>query len=194
MKIYVSVPVNNRSDLKVFMDALGDLSKKGHKVIDVYKNDSAKDAESIDYEVKKFKEMEKAIREADIVLIEASYTIRRSGFEIARALDEKKFVITLTDKKVKPNSPGILVGNPARNYTHKSYTKESINQVLDEALEQAKENLDTKFILIISPEIDKYLEWASAERRMHKAQVVREAIENMMNKDKDYKEFLKSID
>jgi hypothetical protein len=48
-----------------------------------------------------------------------------------------------------------------------------------------------KFIFIISPEIDKYLEWVSNERRMHKSQIVREAIENQANKDKEYQEFLR---
>ncbi|KXK09749.1 MAG: hypothetical protein UZ20_WS6002000317 [candidate division WS6 bacterium OLB21] len=54
-----------------------------------------------------------------------------------------------------------------------------------------KSMLDTKFILIISPEIERYLEWVSDNRRMHKAQVVRRAVEDTMEKDKEYKDYLK---
>lgn len=48
-----------------------------------------------------------------------------------------------------------------------------------------------KFILIISAEIDKYIAWASEERKLHKAQVVRMAIEDTMAKDLDYQRWLK---
>ncbi len=50
---------------------------------------------------------------------------------------------------------------------------------------------DPKFILIISPEIDEYLEWVSQKRKMHKAQFVRESIKAKMLKDQEYQQVLR---
>jgi len=48
-----------------------------------------------------------------------------------------------------------------------------------------------KFILIITPEIDRYLEWSSIERRMHKSQVVRAAIEKVIKRDGEYQDCIR---
>lgn len=53
--------------------------------------------------------------------------------------------------------------------------------------EKYKEAEEPKFILIISKEIDRYLEWASAAYLMHKSRIVRDAIEDRMSGDKEYK-------
>jgi Rad3-related DNA helicase len=193
VKIYASAPVENRGQLKAFINALKSLTRKAHKVIDIYGDEQWPLPTDINYHIDKFKQAERAIKEADIVLVEVTYPGRRIGFELARALDERKVVIALHDEKVLPMAASIL-GNTSKNLIVQKYSDENIDAVIGEAIERAKEQLDTKFILIISPQIDKYLEWAAAEKRMHKAQIVREAIEAMMNKDKDYKEFLKSID
>jgi hypothetical protein len=143
--------------------------------------------------VKKHSLSEKAIREADMILVDVTFPGRRTGYEIARALGERKTVIGIYNESSDAIKVASLLGNKSKNFIFKSYNDKNIISVVDEAIRIAKDQMDTKFILIISPEIDKYLEWASAEKRMHKAQIVRDAIEVMMAKDKNYKEFLKSI-
>ena len=193
MKIYASAPFINRDQLKSFLDALNELEKKGHKVIDIYKNETPE--HDVDSAIKKFKESERAIKEADVILIDVTYPGRRIGYELARGLDEKKVVIALYNEESNDATNRIapFIGNTSKNFIYKGYTKDNIDQVIEEGLNLAKQQLDTKFILIISPDIDKYLEWVSQERRMHKAQIVRESIENMMMKDKEYQQFLKDL-
>lgn len=193
MKIYISTPIKNRKELEAFNAALGRLKDKGHSLIDVYKNETYPLPEDVDYLVERFKRSERAIRQADIVIVEVTYPGRRIGFEIARALDQKKIVIALYHKD-KAKSVSTLAGNREKNFILNHYTSDTIDEVLEESLKEAKDRADTKFILIISPEIDKYLEWSSSERRMHKAQIVRNAVEEAMAKDKEYKDFLKSFD
>ena len=197
MKIYASSPNADRPKLAAFFKALEELEKKGHKVIDIYKNEAIPLPEDVDYQVKKFKESEKAIKEADVVVIDVTYPGRRIGFEVARALDEKKVVIALNNIVQGEDQPArripSFVGNTAKNFIYRDYNADNINSIMEEGLNIAKQQLDTKFILIISPEIDKYLEWVSQERRMHKAQVVRESIESQMIKDKEYQQFLKDL-
>lgn len=55
---------------------------------------------------------------------------------------------------------------------------------------EIKSRINIKFIFIISPAIDNYLEWAAEEKDTPKAEIVRESIENTMHKDKEYQLFL----
>lgn len=70
--------------------------------------------------------------------------------------------------------------------------KNLLNQVskVDEKIAKLEKVAEIKFILILPPTIDKYLAWATSEHRMHKAQLVRGAIEETMLKDKEYQQFL----
>ncbi len=194
MKIYISIPLKTRENLATFNNAINKLKDRGHKVIDVYTNANTEVTENVDSMVKMFKQMEKAIREADIVLVESTYPVRRSGFEMARAIEEKKPIIALYDSSQVSSTPGILLGNKSKYFSHREYNSNSIDQVIEEAIEDARKHLDTKFILIISPQIDKYLEWASQERRLHKAQIVRDAIEKQMEEDSEYQNFLEELE
>jgi FixJ family two-component response regulator len=193
MKIYASAPNSKKENLKAFTSVLKDLKSKGHKIIDIYEGETLDGTQNVDYFVKKHSLSEKAIREADMILVDVTFPGRRTGYEIARALGERKTVIGIYNESSDAIKVASLLGNKSKNFIFKSYNDKNIISVVDEAIRIAKDQMDTKFILIISPEIDKYLEWASAEKRMHKAQIVRDAIEVMMAKDKNYKEFLKSI-
>lgn len=192
MKIYASAPLKDREQLIRFQNLITHLRKQGHTVTDVYSSEKYPAPEDIDYHVQKYKEAEKAIKLADAVIIEVSYPGRRIGFEIARALGEKKIVIALFKKGSKLNvSP--IIGNRSKNYILQEYGEDNLIENVERALKEAKKLLDTKFILIISPEIDQYLEWSSDTRRMHKAQIVRNAVEEAMKKDKEYKAYQKEL-
>ena len=134
-----------------------------------------------------------AIKKSDVVIIEASELSNGIGFLIATALNEKKPVLALNNKTI--NSLPQLTLQSAKNklFTYKDYTNNTLDKILNEFFSKVKSLVDTKFILIISPEIDRYLEWASVNRRMHKAQVVRSALEDIIEKDKEYKAALKKV-
>lgn len=53
-------------------------------------------------------------------------------------------------------------------------------------LEEERRKSQIKFIMIITSEIDKYLRWASDHYQMHKSEIVREALQNAIKKDKNY--------
>ncbi len=193
MKMYVSVPHRDREDFKTFTAAIDKLVKAGHTIYDPYKDEPYPQPEDVDYHMEKFKESEKKLRAADIVIVEATNPGRRQGYEIARGLSERKFVIALFDKKKGTISTPPLLGNKSKYFLYEGYNDKNVDSLLEEGLTKAKDMIDTKFILIISPEIDRYLEWASTERRMHKAQIVRNSVEEVMEKDKDYQEYLSNL-
>lgn len=134
------------------------------------------------------KDSKKKLSESEIVIVEDTFNSTDTGFDLATAAYLKKPILVL---RMKGKTEG------ARNYSSKSkrlrdleiveYTEETLGNEIKTFINKAKSIIDTKFILIISPEIDKYLEWVSGNRRMHKAQVVRRAVENLMDSDPDYK-------
>lgn len=135
------------------------------------------------------------IKNADIVIADITDSSGAVGFHVATALSEKKPVLVLRQKKERANRlPGPIIGNKSKLLRFAEYTNlEERTKAISDFLSWSKLKLDSKFILIISSEIDRYLEWSSQENRMHKAQIVRDAIEKVMNKDSEYKKYIESI-
>ena len=134
------------------------------------------------------KSSKKNLSNAEVVIAEDTFESTDTGFDLATAAYLKKPILVL---RMKEKNEGV------RNYSSKSsrlreielveYTEETIGQEIKKFITKAKNIIDTKFILIISPQIDRYLQWVSDNRRMHKAQIVRKAVENLMERDSDYK-------
>jgi len=182
-------------------DVLGHLvdafTKKGHVIIDsiIKTSDQAvytKDEEQL---LQLYKKLQGEVKTSDFLVAEISEPSSGIGYLISQAVAEKKPVLVLMKEDTKGNAPlPLTVGD--NKYIHFETYKDiepEIEEIVARFLNKMKDIIDTKFILIISPDIDKYLEWASQERRMHKAQLVREAIEGQMNKDKEYQQFLKDL-
>ena len=163
------------------------LEKDGVKVdSSVFENTIDEDSKHLDHI---YTDRTKSIKYCDFVVAESTYYSSGNGFLISYALSEKKPVLVLS----KPGKISSIILKSVKNklLTYKEYTPETIHKHLASYLSQVRKVIDTKFILIISPEIDRYLQWASENRRMHKAQVVRLALEDVMEKDKEYKASLK---
>ncbi len=174
---------------QAFNRAVEYLKKQGHNLkldLDLRKGSGNK-AEDLD----KFQsKLDKAIKDTDIIFTEISNADAKVGFDIAKAISEKKIVVALQKEDKKERMFSSIHGSNERNLIIMKYTESNILDVVNQALEDAKSKLDTKFILIISPEIDRYLDWAAQTKRMHKAQIVRNAIENTLKRDKEYKTYL----
>ncbi len=133
------------------------------------------------------KDSKKKLSASEIVIVEDTFNSTDTGFDMASGAYLKKPILVL---RLKEES------DTTRNYSSKSqrlreietveYTEKTLEQEIKKFIEKAKSIIDTKFILIISPEIDKYLQWVSDNRRMHKAQVVRKAVESLMENDADF--------
>ncbi len=205
MNIYLTVSYRGASENKEdLLKLISHLESTGHRVSRrVFRSNSDK-LESEEESIKNilsFKNADLAeihktilrkIREADVVIADTSTSSSSVGYEIAMAQAERKPILVLHNKKRIGFLADILGGNTAKIFKLVQYDEieKSLAEV-DAFLKSARDMIDTKFILIISPEIDRYLEWVAEERRMHKAQVVRNAIEDMMAKDKDYKQYAK---
>jgi hypothetical protein len=138
------------------------------------------------------KNLIRRIREADIVVAEVTNPSNSIGYEIATAQAEKKPILVIFNSNKTERLANFFQGNDSKLFQVSPYKNaDEAVAAIKQFVNAARDMIDTKFILIISPEIDRYLEWTAEERRMHKAQVVRNAIEDMMAKDKDYKQYTK---
>ena len=165
------------------------ISNLGHKD-ETTLIDEAEIKTSFNFE-KNFQKNINAIKKCDFVIAEISNMTSGMFFIIASALNEKKPVLALINNKRTSLSDNNLSNFSQKNklFFYKEYTDKTLEQEIAKFITNVKKIIDTKFILIISSQIDQYLEWASINRRMHKAQVVRRAVEVVMNEDKEYKKF-----
>ncbi len=134
-------------------------------------------------------EERKKLSIADIIIAEDTYASTDAGYDIALALNLKKQILILRQKGVSAKRSKLLSESDNRkNIKVVEYTKETLKQEIEGFIAEVEKKIDTKFILIISPEIDRYLEWVSKNRRMHKAQAVRRALEQKMIEDSNFGE------
>jgi 1-aminocyclopropane-1-carboxylate deaminase/D-cysteine desulfhydrase-like pyridoxal-dependent ACC family enzyme len=160
------------------------LENAGNKIV-VFKLDNSTSSEQA---AKEYQKLIASLKKIDFVVVEGTSPANGIGFLIATAINEKKPVLTLVDSKTKEKREAFWnFASKSKLLTFNEYELKTIEEVISQFNNSVKKVIDTKFILIISPEIDSYLQWASDNRRMHKAQVVRRAVEEVMRNDKEYK-------
>ncbi|MBP9758955.1 nucleoside 2-deoxyribosyltransferase [Candidatus Dojkabacteria bacterium] len=127
------------------------------------------------------------IKTSDIAIFESTYPAEGIGYEIGYAISQKKPVLILIDKTYKTFLAEMIEGIPTTLKQLVYYENNAaLSGILDKFIEKAKTLIDSKFILIISPEIDRYFEWSKKNKRLHKAQVVRDAVFKQMENDPDW--------
>lgn len=197
MKVYFSATITENNELKnSYKEIIETLKKQGHKVLE-YGSDQIEPQNLLnrnEEEIKKvYKELDNFLKQADVYIAEISQPSIGIGYEISQAISNRKPVLALNHKHKSDFQPlATIEGNKSKYLQHATYTEGNLKNIVNDFLNTAKQKLDTKFILIIPAEIDRYLEWASDYKRMHKAQIVRNAIENYMEKDEEWQEFLTS--
>lgn len=193
MKIFF-LASRNKEHYNTYNKIINSLEKNGHQVFSEWMKSTDQD-DSVNFE-QAYKRNINWIKLSDIVVSDISQPTSGVSFLIASALNEKKPVLALYNSEDKSIPPSTIRGSSKTNklLSYVEYKNSNLEQLLVKYTEEIKSQLDTKFILIISPEIDRYLQWASENRRMHKAQVVRIALEEVMEKDKEYQKHLKNVE
>lgn len=196
MKIHIAASKSSIKTPGVELKLIKELlEKQGHKVRTnhILKPTIPQNMKDIEFK-KVYKKIHNWIKTADVLIADITTPSNGVGHEIFLALNEGKPVLAIYAYDAKTPRDLSVRGNPSRLLTTKSYTRENLEEVLQDFCNDAKTKLDTKFILIISPEIDKYIRWSAEKRRKHKAQVVREAIEDKMKKDNEYAKYLSEFE
>ncbi|MCX8034770.1 MAG: TIR domain-containing protein [Candidatus Dojkabacteria bacterium] len=139
---------------------------------------------------------ESNLLKSDLVIIEYTYKSTYILYEASISIANKKPVIIIynSDTISKPHAQiKTLQNNPSRYLLVKKYTTSTLEMRLSEALEEARNLMQTKFLLILPPHIDQYLEWNVKRNGLSKADVTRQALETIMSKDIEYQKYLEEL-
>ena len=136
------------------------------------------------------KKMLRWITQSDFISAEVTKPSISIGYEIMVSQQKGKPVIVLYEMN-KGLAPHTLRGMPMEKIQIYSYSMDnsrenSIKQVLNLAIEEAKEQMDVRFNFFISPGIGAYLDWVVKNRKLPRAVYLRRLIEDDMKKNKKY--------
>lgn len=199
MKAYYTASSKfKKSSYDIYLKTINSLEKENLKVSAfISAEEDIEEAFSQSFNEENFKKaslkQDNAIKNSSIVIADITQSTGAVGYHVAHALNLKKPVLILKQSQSSSNRvPGPIIGNKSRLIKYEEYDSvDQIEGIVKNFTKWAQQKLDTKFILILPPEIDQYITWAGEHRRRHKAQIVRESIENTMSKDKEYKEYKK---
>lgn len=190
MKIYFSAPISRvPEEIKKNYDTIiHGLKKLGHSVVsenvvsksvETIKKQTAEEALEIQHQMTKRK------NQADLVILEASTPSFGIGQELAYSLQNNKQVIVIYQKG---HNPHILRDEGQELLFIHEYTPENIVEVLSRAIEEAREKMDIRFNFYISPEISRYLDWVSQNKKIPRSVFLRSILEKQMRSDKEYRD------
>lgn len=133
-----------------------------------------------------YKEVIQHVRAADAIFVEISYpSTVNVGHILTYALDTGKPVIALYRAG---REPFFLRGRVDDKLILLEYNDKDIKEVVANALEYATSAQDVRFNFFISPEIGRFLDWVSKNKRLPRAVYLRKLIEEDMRASKEYNE------
>lgn len=188
MKIYFTGSLHNKDIDKVVYAKIVDLlEKSGHNV----RADHILKAKQGDLDVQSaselsiyYEKLHKWISVADLIVGEVSYpSTINIGHEISLALDKGKPVLALYQKG---RAPGVLQGIKSERFMLVEYTINDLQKTLEYGLEEAINQADVRFNFFISPQIGRYLDWISQQKRIPRAVYLRKLIEEEMKSNSEY--------
>jgi len=124
------------------------------------------------------------LKKADIAVFEVSTSSLGIGFLINKALEFSKPTIVL---HITAKQPVLLEGIDDERLQIVEYDPDILKETLTDALEIAKEGMDTRFNFFVSPKIISYLDWISKNKKIPRAVYLRNLLEKEMEKEKAFK-------
>jgi len=153
-----------------------------------------------DYEntQKRFNSIKKTIFSSDVLIIESSCKSEGISFVTGFALALNKPTLILYDKTVRTDIRSlstILLGTKAlkRAFLKKYSLKDQqeFDDIVCNFLKEANGLIESKFYIILPPEINRYLEWWSYENRRPKVNKIRELLNRDLSENSEWNDFIK---
>jgi hypothetical protein len=185
MKIYFVGSISGREKyLKNYQAIIRKLKKLDHEVIEntispkkewVY---SLTDKQKVEY----YKQVLDWINGVDVVVAESSYSSISVGHEISVALEKEKPVIVLYKEG---EASHFLRGIDSEKVQVIKYDDKDLGPILEQAINKASFQADTRFNFFISPRIVNYLDWIAKKKRIPRAVYLRRLIEKDMKRSEE---------
>ncbi|MBU1118002.1 hypothetical protein KKD37_03500 [Patescibacteria group bacterium] len=132
-----------------------------------------------------YRSVVKMMDKSELCVFEASYpSTLHIGHEITLALEKNKPVIGL---HAVGREPILFKGMKNGKIRWVEYNSKNLKDLLLEAINEAKKDIDVRFNFFVSPEILAYLDWVSQNKMIPRSVFLRNLIEKEMKKDKEFK-------
>lgn len=144
-----------------------------------------------------YKKSVESLLSSDLIITEGTISSFSVGHQITLALNRNKPVLFLTykDKKSKNYFKHKFIdGIKTPFLTIAEYDFNNLKDVLEDFINKNKSGATTKFNIVITKEIDNYLDWARFTYNKNKSEYIREIIKKHMNEsDKKYQKYISSM-
>lgn len=133
-----------------------------------------------------YKSNQELIRKNDFIIAETTDYSGGIGYLIADALNNKTPVLALfnTEKGRKPSNI-IKSSAVSKRLEFKKYNSNNLDKIIKEYILRGKTMYDTKFLVNLPAKLDRFLEFYAYKRGIPKSHIVREAIVDLMEKNKN---------
>jgi hypothetical protein len=174
---------NNIEKLRRFVKLIHD---EGHTLTldwiePIYASEKKGSVHDIDWPIL-YKDTVEAITRADVVIAETSIQSFGVGFQVALAIQLKKPTLLLRVEDM--DSFAFAAGIPQQNALYKTYDDKSIEPIVHDFLRQNDiTSKDMRFNFFIDRKIYNYLRWSAAKTGKTKAEILRELVEQEIDRD-----------
>lgn len=131
-----------------------------------------------------YSEVISEMKRADLVILDVSIHSLTMGFYVKAALDFDKPIIILHAKNQKPRFFSGIQNDLLQII---EYAPETIPEVLEQAIDFAKDKINIRFNMFLSPELNNYLKWAAQRGGIQRSSFFRNLL--MEHKEKHEHEY-----
>jgi nucleoside 2-deoxyribosyltransferase len=175
---------------------LEDQGIKGSQVdLSYFASEIEKDFEDSE---KVFERIKRIILKSDAIIIESSLKSEGISFISGFALALNKPTLMLFDEKTRSSDRSfstVLMGTSALNRSYlKKYNSNDTNtlrSIVRDFILKTKDQIESKFYIILSSEINKYLEWWSYYNRTTKVSKIRDLLIQDMESNVEWQKVIK---
>lgn len=134
------------------------------------------------------KDILKKIKDCDIVFSESSHESSSVGFLLSHAIELGRPTVIFYEKNSAPMTIFKTLLDTGKVFLVNYKLPSEIPSLVEEYLEDAQKNMDTRFNFFVSPNIERYLNWITKHEKIPRSVFLRGLIEFHMKGNKEYRE------
>lgn len=147
-------------------------------------------------DVKKvYEESISSLRKADLVIVEDTVSNFSTGHQITLALQARKPTLVLwKGPKHRQFNKMFIHGIDSELLEVAEYTENSFKEIISKFVHKfEKIDQENRFNLVLKSYEREYLDWAKFNRDESRTQVIKKALKQIIDDDKEYQEFLRKL-
>lgn len=127
---------------------------------------------------------------ADVVIIDGTVSTFNLGLQVDFAIQKNKPVLFLSQQKQEDLENSFMAGTKSNLLTMKSYTKDTVKDIIIDFLNIYEGGSKSRFNLVIDQNQSNYLDWAAFTYKKNKTDIIKESIDQRLNNDTRYQGYM----